>query len=467
MRKNILLRCMSLVLTSALFLAGCGHDTRTDTAFPADVSGSNGGPAAAAVAAAAAVGGPAFPNNNFLLNPITETQVVSQNSPTQIITAGNRVYYIGGFRDTNNQGRLFVAEIPSPFAANSVPTFVPVRDANANPVAPFTFRGAFGVVALDPSSATSDLFVSTGFNTAQDGQIVRVSGVTIANGVATGTFARVGNNVGTGAILNPTFMMIGRDINGVGNRHLFWSEYAGAPNGRVRRIRVDANAGANPVAENIVAGLSFPAGIATNGQDLYICDSAGGANGQVLRTPLNWAGQTLDVSVPNPANPNVITPIAAEVTNTINRPFDITYDGRSGMFFTEGAVISFTGFTGPIATGQPAGRVRYLPTGSDEAAVVSTGLNNVGGIAATQLTATGTTVGLVFVETASNNGRILRRSVDTAAIVAGAPEQISINQNFALDVAIINIFQPLFVTTENYIDPNSNGIINFYSSTGT
>ena len=468
MGKNIILRCFSLMIASALVLAGCGHDTRSDTTDPPNIVGGGGGPAAAAAAAAAAVAvgpGGAFPNNNFLLNPVTETRVTGRNNPTQIVTAGTRVYYIGGLAAGQNNGRLFVAEVPSPFAPNPVPTFLEVGAAAGSPEVN-TFNNPFGLVALDPSSNTSDLFVSTGFNINLDGRIIRISNVTIAGGVATATFTRVGNNAGTGAIVNPAFLMIANGVNGATNSHLYWTEYvgAGAPGGRVRRIRIDAAAGANPVAEDIFQGLSFPAGLAHNGQDLYVCDSAGGANGQVLRTPLNFGGTVLNATS---TDVFVVAPIAAEVGNAIARPFDITYDGRNGMFFTEGGIIQLAGFVGPTSPGPGTGRVRYLPTGSSEAAVVSTGLNPVGGIAATPLSAApGTVSGLVFTEVLQLNGTVRRISVDTAAVVAANPEVIATGRNSPFDVAIINIFQPLFVVTENYFGGNPFGNIDFYSSTG-
>lgn len=372
--------------------------------------------------------------NNFL-NAITpRTEFNSLNNPTQFALLGGRVYFLVGFNSGVSNGRVVSFDLAQALAQ---PTNQPTPTVMTN------LGGGISESLTNPIGITvsgGDLIVTDGANTI-DGRIIRISNIA-ANG-STGQFDRIANQAGL-VLRNPSFCFTAF-VDGA--NFVYWSDYASLPFGAVRRARTDGTGNVDLVVDQ----LNFPAGIATDGTRLVICDSSGGANGQVVVAPLAFTG-TL---TPSSAGVSIVTTGGQQ---PISRPFDVAYDGANGFFFTEGGIIEAIG--GPPTTGPGAGAVRFVPRAGTQATIVSNGLNQCTGIAAAQIN--GTTSGVLFTEGVVLLGRVLRRSVDTSSIVAATPSVVDTGVDRPFDVAILNVGTPQFLALLNYNGGVNNGLLKSY-----
>lgn len=486
MRNNFWTKCFGFVLAASLTVVGCGGGG-DDGNFANGVTGGGGatggggstgggttgvgltgstggtgiggtgttGPnptgGSATATATSPTGGVTSPSttggSGFTSDMNGVDAVTALNNPTQFLRLGNRIYFVEGFDLGQSNGRLrFVSLVPN--AAGTGFAVTTPTTITAAPGSPRTegMTNPFGLV-----TDGSDLFISVGFGVPDQGEIVKVSNLnTTAN---TARFEDITNDDTAGFLINPAFMLV-ETVDGA--EYCYWSEYSAlGTGGRVRRVRTDGTGN----IDLVVNSLNFAAGIATDGTNLVICDSDGGIGGQVVRTPLSFtAGST--PYVPNTPPSAVISPATSQ--QAIRRPFDVTYDGSNGFFFTEGNAIQLTGLS--IApTGQANGAVRYLPSGSTTATLVSNGLTNVAGIDTAPLT--GSNVGLLFSESIPTNGRVLRRVVDISNVTNVAPDEIDIGLNRPLDVLINSATFPILSALVNYTGGQSNGLIRGYLPT--
>ncbi len=398
----------------------------------------------------------------FLQTVRERATVPSLSNPTQMVRQGNRIFYLEGFNLGQNNGRLMSVTVTSGAGGTTFSAPVQITATGTSPETA-NLDSPFGL-----ATDGTNLFISVGFGIATDGAILKVSN--LSGNIA--RFERINLDTSPGAVpLNPAFLLV---TNVDGNQYCYWSEYSALANGgRVRRVRTDA---VGPV-QTVVNQLNFPAGLATDGTNLVICDSQGGADGQVVRVPLAFTS-TLTPSSPSAA---IITPVTGQ--QAIRRPFDIAYDGITitggsatpdfGFVFSEGNAIETPGtVVGPAPTGVGNGAVRYLPSNSTTARIISNGLTNVAGLSVAGLVVTNnsywSSLGVVFTESVPINGRVLRRVINTRDTFAPAtPTPVAIGLNRPLSGMVfrsglgVDDF-PEFLVLVNYAGGLSNGLLNSY-----
>lgn len=264
-----------------------------------------------------------------------------------MVRQGNRLFFLQGAGEGVGQGRLMTLPLGAPKPEAKVVTG---REGSRHSSA-----------LTEPWGLTSDgenLYLTTGLGSAE-GTIVRVSQVSENDqGVVSANFERLAPEAGP--LPNPLFLMT---VEVDGGMYCYWSEYTASGNsgGRVRRTRADGTGG----VETVLHQLSFPAGLATDGKNLVVCESSGGKQGRVLKSPLPYIGRPLA-----PESPEV-TIISAGTEEPIRRPFDLCYDGAGGYFFCEGYALEECGLSG---SGTSGGRLRYLPVDRNTARTLLTGL---------------------------------------------------------------------------------------------
>ncbi len=364
-------------------------------------------------------------------------------NPTQYARIGTRIFFLEGFDTGAGNGRLLSFDLND--ALNSPvgqPTFQRLRQPG-NPTERLDeFFNPFGVIA----GPGNTLYVSTGFNIPSAGAIIRISNINASGTEA--TFTRI--TTSAEFLINPTFMAL---ANVDGAQHIYWSEYAAiGSSGRVRRARADGVG----VAQTVVTGLNFPAGLAHDGLNLMICENDGPPLGRVLRTPLSMAA---DEAPRAPGQPSVVA-IEGNTANPFSRPFNVVYDGANGFFIAEGNTINIPGGSFPTPLGPGNGAVRYVPSNGTTAQLVSSGLNQVAGIDAAVLP--NGEVGLVFTESTALVGRVLRHVVDVDNIADRQPEQIDSGLFYPLTVGIESIDGPLFLGITGYVAGQGNGLVKAY-----
>lgn len=368
-----------------------------------------------------------------------EVSAAGFTNPTQMARIGNRVFYLDGFNLGANLGRLMSFTVTSTAGGTTFSTPTQVTSVAGSPESS-SLDNPFGL-----TTDGTDLFITVGFNIATDGAVLKVSNIT-GN---TARFERITLDVSPGAIpINPAFLFV---TTVDGQEYCYWSEYSAlATGGRVRRVRTDAEG----AVQEVVNQLNYPAGIATDGTNLVICDNSGGTGGQVVRVPLSFAGTT---RTPSTNGGVVVTRFGSE--QNIQRPFDVAYDGATGFVFTEGNAIVTTPQVGigPLGTG---GAVRYLPSGSTTARLIANGLNNPAGVSAVSLNSTN--VGVVFVESVVLNGTVLRRVFNPSTPILATPTVLDTGLDQPLSTMIFSATTPEFLVTVDYSVGSPTGLVSSY-----
>lgn len=494
MRKNSLIKLLTLALSATLMFTGCdsgGGDDGGNGGGAAVVGGGGGAAAAAggggaaggvtgvgltggtinfggssAAAAAAATGGAATTaatgaaatttggaTNTTFLNTVTASNfITSLNNPTAFtaLTVGGtpRLFVLDGFQTGQNNGRLLA------ITADGLTPVGQVTDSSGNNLA--NLDNPF-----DLQSDGTNLYISVGFGVNQDGAILRVSNLQVVGTTISGNYEIISDDPGNATadfLVNPTFMTLVGGLNG--QDYVYWTEYsASTATGRVRRCRTNGTGG---LPETVIEGLNFPAGIDHDGTNFVVCDSAGGAgNGQVLRFPIVDPLPATPIGAGAATVVTVLNQGGANAEQAILRPFDVIFDGRNGFFFTEGATLSRTA-SFPQPTGPGLGAVRFLPRTSTIARLVSSGLANCAGIDAVDPNTDGSS-SVLFAEGAqTTNGRILRRAVNTASVSNTTPNEVENGLQSPLMVAIASDTTPSFFSSVGFDRGVANGLIRIY-----
>lgn len=267
---------------------------------------------------------------------------------TRMVRLGNRLFFLEGFGEGVAQGRLMTLPLGSAEAEVKEVTGAAGSSHSSG------LTDAWGI-ATDGDS----LYLSTGFGVQGEGALVRVSRIVEdEQGVVSATYERIA--LEAGVLPNPSFMLIA-EVDG--GKYCYWSEYTASGNsgGRVRRVRLDGTG----TVETVFHQLSFPAGLATDGTNLVVCESSGGKEGRVLKTALPYVGRAL-----TPASPGVTT-ISSGTEAPIRRPFALCYDGSGGYLFCEGYTLDGSGLIGNT---DESWSLRYLPRNLNTATTIQTGL---------------------------------------------------------------------------------------------
>ena len=482
MKKQSLIKLAGLALAATLVFAGCGSNgdgavlggggngvgatggggtTAATTGFgitggsqTGGFGGTGGGSAGSAFtgsgSSSAGNTGTTGGNGGFL-GPVAPTDVrTGLNNPTaftSITIGGNlRTVILDGFNLGINQGRLLVIDQTGNIdPQNGGFPLIPVTAANTSPL---------GAELTSPFDMIQDLdgrlYISVGFDVANEGKIIRVDGFQQSGNTITANFTDI-TAARTPPPLNPAFMTFVGNING--NDYIYYSQYSTGPAGLVSRVAVDGSENTD-----IVNNITFPAGIDHDGTRLAICDQITGGLGQVLLAPL----VANPPAVVDAGSLTVVAPAQGE--QAITRPFDVDYDGNNGFFFTEGASIDPPGFVGPTPTGQGNGTVRFISDGTSIAQLVSNGLTNCGVVDAADPDNDGT-ASVLFSESAQANsgGRISRRQVATNNVTLTPPSVVDTGVNNALFVAIGDEDAPVLGAAINYFGAQANGIFRVYA----
>ncbi len=482
MRNNFWTKCFGFVLAASLTVVGCGGGG-DDGNFVGGVTGGGGGvnggggstggttgvgltgttggtgiggtgtgattatsgtgtATTTGTATGTATAGTTTGGAGFNANVVGVNAVSALTNPTQFLRVGNRLYYVEGFDRGASNGRLSFVTLALNAAGNGFTVTGPtVITAETGSPLSESLTSPYGLV----TDGSGDIFLSVGFGLPTDGAILKVSNLNTTSNTA--RFEKITNDNTAGFVTNPTFMLV-EQVDGT--EYCYWSEYSSSTTGgRVRRVRTDGTGTIDLVVNN----LNFAAGLATDGSNLIICDSGGGAGGQIVRTPLSFTGP--QPYVPGTAPAVIIQPASGQ--QAIRQPFDVTYDGSNGYFFTEGNAIQPSAL---FPTGQANGAVRYLPRTSTTATLISNGLTNVAGIDSAPLG--GNSVGLLFCESIPTNGRVLRRTVDVSNVTNVEPDEIDIGLNRPIDVAITSATAPIFAALVNYNGGNNQGTLRGY-----
>lgn len=467
LRKNFLIRWVGIALAASLVLAGCdtggsstgvvagggggsvtggggGGGATTGFGLTGGTNNGGGGVGTTATGGTSTSTGTTTTTttttggggNRDFLGPVTETDLrTSLNNPTaynQVNIGGViETVILDGFRFGQASGRLLLLNQNANQGPDGFPIIQITPDAQSDIT---TLNNPFHMV-----SDGNALYISVGFGVQQDAAILRVDNFQDNGATVTATFTDITSQASF--ISNPLYMTLATNVSGVD--YVYWTEYSSSQTtGRVRRVPVNGGA----VPDVIIDNLNFPAGIDHDGFNLCVAVAGGGAgsNGTVILAPVD-PGQTLN----GETDVTIVTPQGSQ--QAIFRPWDVVFDSSTGFFFTEGFGISGTS-GGPGPTGQGNGAVRYIPTGSSVAQLVSNGRTNCAGLSAFTLFPSDNAF-VAFTENLPTNGTVQRRLVDVTNVTNTQPT-----------VTDTGIFNPIFVDLlfpTGTLVPNVASIINF------
>lgn len=277
----------------------------------------------------------------------TATVLPSRNNPTRLFyNAGcGELWFLEGFNLGANNGRLVRTKLDTQNGTSQ-----------SDPTSPQVFTLAFGdstPVQLtnpvwidggtDPVSGEFFLVVTDNFGTAQ-GRILIIKPAISASCQYTGT--AVVTDLGalaSSAPINP----LGVDFDG---RYVWWTEYVGTPQGRVRR----ADLAASPIAVvDYMVGLDFPAGIMSNGA--YAAFAQNGAGSFVAGPVVPITGTVFPIPIVDP-QVGVLTPAIGDPV--MIRPWEVHWTGNNTLVTLDGFGMTVAG--GPGSAGVGNGNLRFF-----------------------------------------------------------------------------------------------------------
>jgi hypothetical protein len=293
------------------------------------------------------------PSNTTLLAPTNTTSAtdspasIVQYNPTNVTDSNtgmlsNNTQYllvVQGFGQGQSQGQLQLINASVPNGANNV-------ILTSNGVGTST-RSLTNPVDIVPY--LNGFLVTDGFGLNGQGRLVYVSNINAVTGTA--QFDDMTLQAST-PLQNPEAVVTD------GTTYAYVSEYTGESGGTgVRRINLQTGE-----VGLYVQGINFPAGLAIDQNNLYICvngrDTAAGANGGVVVAPLTTATLPLAVGT---------APVEAVVpNNAFNLPYSCALDSFGGLVVGEGfgLQLSTSGSpAGQAGSGVNMGAIDYIPAG--------------------------------------------------------------------------------------------------------
>jgi len=346
LRRTFGLTALLLVTVAVLAVAGCTGNADSGAGLIQPFATGTPGP------------GPSIsptPSPSVSPLPVGMANVVtSLNNPTRMAFWGDNMslYYLQGYQLGSNQGRLFrTAYDTEDNESQSDPTSpqeVQIEEINArgevqaraltlsNPV---WMTGA-KIEQPDKPIDGYYLLVTDRFATNQGRVLLIKPGLTnTATALDLGQYA-------PSPPVNP--MGVCYD----GTKYVFWTEYSGTPQGRVRRADISQDP---PVVVDYLVGLDFPAGIdAPSGR---VAVAQNGASSVVV-TDVEPENGTYPIPL---ANARILT--AAVGDPVMLRPFEVRWAANESLVILDGFALSVVG--GPMPAGPGNGNLRYYPGPED------------------------------------------------------------------------------------------------------
>lgn len=420
MRRTFGLTALLLLTLAVLAAAGCtgAADSGAGVLNPFPVPSTGGG----------ATSSPS-PSVTPTFSPLpvgTVNVLTSRNNPTrQVPDSCGNIFLVEGFNLGQANGRIvryrFDTENNVSASDPASPQTLSLVDTNGNGV---QLNNPVWVDAgVNPSNGQFFLVVTDGFGTAQ-GRILYIVPNLAGSCNYTGSAVVVADLglLAVGAPVNP----LGVDFDG---RFIWWTEYLGAAQGRVRRVDLQNGVPTAPgSAVDYMVGLEFPAGIESNGS--YVAIAQNGANNYIL-SQLD-AGLQLPTST---ADPQTIAITAATGDPVMLRPFEVSWLNGDTFVALDG--FGFTVAGGPGSAGPGNGNVRYYtgPGPNQNPSnfvidIVQSGLTDPVGLGVIyDAAADGTRLraDVAFVESVNSTGTVRRLGFSTTTPFTIASNQILIN----------------------------------------
>jgi hypothetical protein len=346
LRRTFGLTALLLVLVAILAVAGCtgNADSGAGLIIPFETGTPGPGPTISPK-----------PSPSVSPFPIGIVNVVtSLNNPTRLAfwIEQMSLYYLQGYQLGTNQGRLFrtaydTQNNDSKFDPKS-PEEVQIEEINA--------RGEVQARALTLSNPVwmTDAYITSGsfsgyhllvtdrFATNQGRVLIIKPGSGEDSGKATAL------DLGQYAPTPPVNPM---GVCYDGGKYIFWTEYSGTPQGRVRRADISQDP---PVVIDYMVGLDFPAGIDAMGK---VAIAQNGAGNVVVAD-----AKPEDDTYPIPlASSRILT--AALGDPVMLRPFEVRWAAGEALVILDGFALSVVG--GPLPAGPGNGNLRYYPGPED------------------------------------------------------------------------------------------------------
>lgn len=137
-----------------------------------------------------------------------------------------------------------------------------------------------------------------------------------------------------------------------GGKYIFWTEYTGTPQGRVRRADISQDP---PVVIDYLVGLDFPAGLDALAGKVAVAQN--GASSVVV-TDIEPENGTYPIPL---ASARILT--AAVGDPVMLRPFEVRWAAGESLVILDGFALSVVG--GPLPAGPGNGNLRYYPGPED------------------------------------------------------------------------------------------------------
>lgn len=280
--------------------------------------------------------------------PGTVNVVTSLNNPTRMALdlMTGYLYYLQGYQLGSNQGRLFRTYVDTVNNTSKMdpdsPMEIEIDEINT--------RGEVITRALTLSNPVwmSDaelpgygytLLVTDSFGTNQGRVLLITPSGKTATALDLGRYAAT-----------PPVNPLGVCFDG--SKYVFWTEYTGTPQGRVRRADISQDP---PVVIDYLTGLDFPAGIDAGGGKVAVAQN--GASSVVVA---DIEPQLSQYPIPLA---NTYTLTAALGDPVMLRPFEVRWAANQTLVVLDGFALSVVG--GPVPAGPGNGNLRFYPGPAD------------------------------------------------------------------------------------------------------
>lgn len=393
MRRTYGLTALMLLALAVLAVAGCsGGGSGAGVLQPFATGTSGGGPTSSPTVSPTIT---PFPTG-------TATALPSLDNPTRMYynAACQDIWMVTGFNMGAYNGRLIRFKVDTQNGLSqsdpSSPQVFTLKDAGNNAVQLTNPTWISGGTL--PGTTEFFLVVAEGFGTAQ-GRILVIKPTLTTACTYTGT--AVVTDLGALASSAPTNPLA---VNYDG-KFVWWSEYVGTPQGRIRR----ANMSVTPAAVvDYMVGLDFPAGIQSNGSLVALAQNGAGTYVVGPADPIN----VMPLPLNDPAV-GVLTPAVGDPV--MLRPFDLHWSAGNTLITLDGFGLSQAGGPGPAGAGN--GNLRYFAGPGNNFAnktlvQVKTGLTDPVGLGLVYYSATRNDVS--FVESIPTTGTVRRVGFATA-----------------------------------------------------
>jgi len=344
LRRTFGLTALLLVTVAVLAVAGCTGNADSGAGLIQPFATGTPGP------------GPSIsPTPSPSVSPLPvgiATVVNSLNNPTRMAfwSVNSSLYYLQGYQLGSNQGRLFRTAFDTQNNESKTdptsPQEVQIEEIDA--------RGEVQAKALTLSNpvwmtdATINAGPFSGYHLLVTDRFATNQGrvLMIKPGLSNSATALDLGQFASSPPVNPMGVCYDQ------GKYIFWTEYTGTPQGRVRRADISQDP---PVVVDYLVGLDFPAGIDARAGRLAVAQN--GASSVVV-TDIDPEFGTFPIPL---ADARILT--AAVGDPVMLRPFEVHWAASEALVILDGFALSVVG--GPMPAGPGNGNLRYYPGPQD------------------------------------------------------------------------------------------------------